>query len=109
MRRESIFVAEGCVVVQRMLRSRYRTESVLVAEEHAAALAAMKPDWPLYVATPELLQQIAGFNFHLGALAVGRRPAPLRLDEILRASATGKLDIGPQIGPVTRSRGRATR
>jgi tRNA G18 (ribose-2'-O)-methylase SpoU len=83
LRGESIFVAEGCVVVERLLRSRYRAESVLVAEGHAAAFAAMATDCPLYVATPELLRQIAGFNFHLGALAVGRRAPAMGLDEVM--------------------------
>jgi tRNA G18 (ribose-2'-O)-methylase SpoU len=98
LRGESVFVAEGCVVVERMLPSRYRAESSLVAEEHAAAMAAMKPDCPLYVAAADLLRQIAGFNFHMGALAVGRRPAPLRLEEMLRAGSPGKIDPVRQTG-----------
>lgn len=83
LRGETIFVAEGCVVVERLLRSRYRAESLLVAEEHAAAFADKAGDCPLYVATPELLRQIAGFNFHLGALAVGRRRPSETLDELV--------------------------
>jgi tRNA G18 (ribose-2'-O)-methylase SpoU len=83
LRGESIFIAEGCVVVERLLRSRYPAESVLMAEEHAAAFAAMTPGCPLYVASPELIREIAGFNFHMGALAVGRRPAGMRLDEVV--------------------------
>lgn len=85
LRGENIFIAEGCVVVERLLRSRYRADSLLVAEEHAAAFAAMATDCPLYVATPELMRQIAGFNFHMGALAVGRRLAGMRLDELMTA------------------------
>lgn len=88
LRGESLFIAEGAVVVERMLRSRYHAESVLATEEHAAAFARMSPDCPLYVASPDLLREIAGFNFHLGALAVGRRPAPMRVDELM----TGSLD-----------------
>lgn len=83
LRGENVFVAEGSVVVERLLRSRYRADSVLVAEEHAEALSAMKPDCPIYVATPELVRQIAGFNFHRGAMAVGRRPEPMRVDELM--------------------------
>ena len=84
LRGESIFVAEGCVVVQRLLRSRYRAESLLVAEEHAAAFAAQAADCPLYVATTPLLRQVVGFNFHRGALAVGRRTPAMHLDELMR-------------------------
>lgn len=87
LRGESVFVAEGRVVVERMLRSRCRAESLLTVEEHAASLAAMAPDCPVYVASPELLRQIAGFNFHMGALAVGRRPAELRLGDLLGGSS----------------------
>jgi tRNA G18 (ribose-2'-O)-methylase SpoU len=85
LRGENIFIAEGCVVVERLLASRYRAESLLVAEEHGAHFAARLTDCPLYVATPDLLREIAGFNFHLGVLAVGRRPEAVRLDEIMAA------------------------
>ncbi len=84
LRGESIFIAEGCVVVQRLLRSRYRAESLLVAEEHAAQFAAQATDCPLYVATTPLLRQVVGFHFHRGALAVGRRRPAMQLDELLR-------------------------
>lgn len=90
LRGENIFIAEGTVVVERMLRSRYRADSVLVAEEHARAFAAMVTDCPLYVATAELLREIAGFNFHMGALAVGRRPAGMRLDELMMPPLDGR-------------------
>jgi tRNA G18 (ribose-2'-O)-methylase SpoU len=83
LRGENIFLAEGAVVVERMLRSRYEAESILVDEEHAAAFAAMMPRCPVYMATPDLIRAIAGFNFHRGALAVGRRPEGLRMDELM--------------------------
>lgn len=83
LRGENIFIAEGCVVVERLLKSRYQADSLLVTEEHAATFAAIASDCPLYVATPELLRQIAGFNFHLGALAVGRRPSGMHVNELM--------------------------
>jgi tRNA G18 (ribose-2'-O)-methylase SpoU len=94
LRGESIFIAEGSVVVERLLRSRYRAESVLVAEEHAARLAAMAGDSPVYVATAEMLRQIAGFNFHMGALAVGCRPPDMRLDELMNDSVVRTAALG---------------
>jgi tRNA G18 (ribose-2'-O)-methylase SpoU len=87
LRGESIFIAEGCVVVERLLRSRYHTDSVLVEEEHLGKFAAMAPPCPLYVATPELLRLIAGFNFHMGALAVGRRPVGASMDALVTAAS----------------------
>jgi tRNA G18 (ribose-2'-O)-methylase SpoU len=85
LRGESIFIAEGCVVVERLLRSRYRAESLLVAEEHAAAFAARATGCPLYVASAAMLRQIVGYNFHRGALAVGCRPPAMRLEGLAAA------------------------
>lgn len=76
LRAAGLFVAEGRLVVRRLIEARrFAIESVLVAP---AALDDMTEPfaaaaWPVYVADPRLLQQLTGFNFHRGCLALARR------------------------------------
>ena len=84
LRGESLFVTEGRLLALRLLESRYRVESLLVGEhfsEEFAQIAAGRV--PLYVAPTGLLQQIAGFRFHRGVLAAGRRDEPKSLQQLL--------------------------
>jgi tRNA G18 (ribose-2'-O)-methylase SpoU len=84
LRGESIFVTEGRLLALRLLASDYQAESLLVTEAHAAELARpVGGRVPLYVAADTLVRQIVGFPFHRGVLAVGRRPAPLGLGDLL--------------------------
>jgi tRNA G18 (ribose-2'-O)-methylase SpoU len=79
LRQGGRFVAEGRLVVQRLLRSsRFETESVLVTP---AALDGLRdiveprlPSLPVHVVTLDTLVQLTGFNIHRGALAIGTRP-----------------------------------
>jgi len=84
LRGENIFVAEGPIVAQRLLESRYQTESVLVAAQRAEQFAAIVGGRaPVYVADEQLLRQIVGFPFHLGVLAAGRRKPLPGVEELL--------------------------
>jgi len=75
LRGENIFIAEGKLVVLRLLESGYGVESVLAAEEHAEQMSCLVGERaPLFVAAEELIQQIVGYPFHRGVLALGRRP-----------------------------------
>ncbi len=78
--REGRFVAEGEVVLRVLLtRSRFRTEAVLVAERRLEAsrdLLALAPDGvPVYAASQDVVDRIAGFPLHRGLLAIGVRGA----------------------------------
>ncbi len=85
------FLAEGELIVGRLLRSGLRVESVLVnqarwellqpsvqayetdhrdATQHDQHDAGVK----VYLASDELLARIIGYKFHLGSLAIGVRP-----------------------------------
>jgi tRNA G18 (ribose-2'-O)-methylase SpoU len=78
------FVAEGEHLLRRLLASRYKTESVLLAERRANELAPLVPeDVPVYVAPVPVLNQIVGFKFHSGVLACGLRGPRRTLDEVL--------------------------
>jgi|SRR5215207_7641053 len=78
--RAGLFVAEGRLVVERLLQDgRFRIHSVAVTPGAAAALNAVVeawPDVPVHVCEPALLQAITGFDFHRGCLALAWRDAP---------------------------------
>jgi tRNA G18 (ribose-2'-O)-methylase SpoU len=88
--REGLFVAEGVVVLEKLLRSaRFRPRSVLVAARRAQALAPLLAQVPadvtVYVADQAVMDAIAGFHIHRGVLAIGHRGAPLDPAALLAA------------------------
>jgi tRNA G18 (ribose-2'-O)-methylase SpoU len=91
-RERGVFVAEGRLVVARVIESgRYRIRSVLLNAAARRALAGqvqrLGPDVPVYISRTEHLEMITGFNIHRGCLAIVERPAALPLDSVL-AGAT---------------------
>jgi tRNA G18 (ribose-2'-O)-methylase SpoU len=86
---EGLFIAEGELVIRRVVRAGYRLRSLLVSPKMLAAspdLAEMVGDAPVYVASPAVLQALTGFHVHRGALAsVGRRALPAAADLIASA------------------------
>jgi tRNA G18 (ribose-2'-O)-methylase SpoU len=72
------FVAEGSLVVERLLASRFRVQSVLVSRRLARQLPTnIPPDCPIYLLEHELAEQLVGYAFHTGILACGlRQPSP---------------------------------
>ena len=94
----NLFIAEGTKLVERLLASDYRTESVLIAERREAEWTAKVPaDVPLYVIPQQLGEQLTGFNFHVGVLACGRRKASPLLDDLLTGTGdTGTRGVGEE-------------
>jgi tRNA G18 (ribose-2'-O)-methylase SpoU len=85
-----IFIAEGRLVVQRLLSgSRFRTRSVMVTDPALASLRPAvdsHPETPVYLVPPSVMDDVAGFNVHRGCLAIGERPAPRDWLELARAA-----------------------
>jgi len=78
------FLAEGHLLVQRLLASGFATESVLMSEARVADRLPQIPDHvPTFVAPPELMSQIVGFKFHQGVMAVGLRGDSPTVDEVM--------------------------
>jgi tRNA G18 (ribose-2'-O)-methylase SpoU len=75
-----IFVAEGRLVVQRLLSDRrFPARSVMVTEPALASVLSVvgsHPHTPVYVVPQAVMNDVAGFNVHRGCLAIGERPAP---------------------------------
>jgi tRNA G18 (ribose-2'-O)-methylase SpoU len=105
-----LFVAEGRLVLQRVLESgRHALRSVLV---NAAALDALGPlldtqSAPVYVCAPRFFERLTGHHFHRGCLALGQRPAspaPLELAQSSRLLCVLERVADPDnVGSVFRS------
>ena len=90
LRNEQLFVAEGRLVVARLIALE-RGPIVSILVNRAAYDALLEPlssaDTNVYVCKEEdILSGITGFNFHRGCLALATRPAPLPAERLLGAS-----------------------
>jgi tRNA G18 (ribose-2'-O)-methylase SpoU len=89
LHRRGLFVAEGRLVVGRVLADhRYAVRSVLVSaaarRSLAPALESIAPSVPVFVCDGADFLGITGHDFHRGCLALVKRPGPRALDEVLR-------------------------
>ncbi|MFN7977234.1 MAG: RNA methyltransferase [Vicinamibacterales bacterium] len=76
-----LFVAEGRLVVQRLVEApAHRRHSLLLTETAAAAmsstLATLAGSTPVYVVPQAVMNGVVGFNIHRGCLGLAHRPAP---------------------------------
>jgi tRNA G18 (ribose-2'-O)-methylase SpoU len=78
-------IAEGTVVVERMLRSRYPVRALLGVERRFRELAdpLAEVDAPAYVTSAETMANVVGFHLNRGVLAVADRPPASTVDEVL--------------------------
>ena len=73
-RASGLFIAEGEKVVERLIASRFRLDSILAEPAYAERYASrVDSEVPIYVAPRELFAATVGFHFHRGVLACGRR------------------------------------
>lgn len=74
VRHAGLFLAEGRLVVRRLLESRFTVRSVMatraVLDDLADALDK-RPSVQRYEASPETIRAVVGFKFHRGCLALG--------------------------------------
>lgn len=92
LRGRGIFVAEGRLVVRRLLtESPYAARSVMVTEPAHAALADVlgaRPDLSVYIVSPTVMKEVSGFNIHRGCLAIGERPHPMEWQQAVADART---------------------
>jgi tRNA G18 (ribose-2'-O)-methylase SpoU len=84
LRDRGLFVAEGRLVVRRVLEDpRCRVRSLLLNQAARRALhaelSALRSDAPIYECATDAFRAITGFNLHRGCLALVERPQPLAL------------------------------
>lgn len=88
--RKGLVIAEGVVVVQRMLDSRFAPSALLGVGKRFETLAGdlADRDLPYYRASAEVMAEVVGFHLNRGVLAVAPRPAELTVDEVLDGART---------------------
>ena len=98
VRRRGLFIAEGRLVVSRLLALPHsRIRSILVSDAGLAALRAeaadrldARPELPLHLAAADVIDAIGGFHFHRGCLAIAERPPDLDPATLIAAAAPGR-------------------
>jgi tRNA G18 (ribose-2'-O)-methylase SpoU len=78
LERQQVFVAEGRLVVRRLLASkRLVTRSVMVTAPAFAALShEIAHHIPVFLASQSVMNSVTGFDIHRGCLAIGERREP---------------------------------
>ena len=87
MRRHGLFVAEGRLVVSRLLETTHALKSLLLNESAFAglqhALIRVPHDVPVYVTGSRELTSIVGFDLHRGCLALAERPREQSVADVI--------------------------
>jgi tRNA G18 (ribose-2'-O)-methylase SpoU len=79
-----IFVVEGPVALEQLLRSGLRVRSVLLSSSRARSLEVDPAlTCPVHVVERDVLAAVTGYDVHRGVLAAAERPAPAAPDELL--------------------------
>lgn len=82
------FIAEGKKVVERLLASDFQTASVFISERRVTEWQEKVPsDIPLYFADQGVMNQLVGFDFHVGVVGCGVRLQRQSLDQYLPKDA----------------------
>jgi len=97
--RSGLTLAEGSLLVRRMLSSSLVPEAVLCLPAHEAEVQVLAAGrCPVRVLTPAEMDQWAGFAFHRGVVAIARRPRPLSLEAFLtRSPSPRRLAVAPNL------------
>ena len=98
LRDRGVFVAEGKLVVSRLLlpACRFHVRSMLVLEQRLnelLPLAELRGDFPVYVADRPTMDAIVGFRFHQGCLAVGALDTHASAASVLDALPAGRRTV----------------
>jgi tRNA G18 (ribose-2'-O)-methylase SpoU len=95
--RKGMFIAEGTIVVQRLLESDHTIVSVLIApewlDEYRERLASRPEQITVFVGQKELLNTIVGYNLHQSIMALGKIPAQETLSSVLTQSSSPRLFV----------------
>lgn len=87
---KGLVIAEGVLVAQRMLASRFLPHAFLGTDRRLAELGAdlAVTDAPFYRVSPEVMADVVGFHLNRGVLAAARRPAELTPAAVLSSART---------------------
>jgi tRNA G18 (ribose-2'-O)-methylase SpoU len=110
-RTRGLFIAEGRLVVRRLLtESSLTTRAVLVTPTALKAVedaVATKPPVPVFVVPQDVMDRVAGFHIHRGCLAAGERPPAgdwrARVAAAQRAVVLERVGDADNVGAIFRS------
>ena len=87
---KGLVIAEGVLVVQRMLASRFTARALLGTDRRLGELAADLDglDAPFYRVTAEVMADVVGFHLNRGVLASASRPAELTVPQVIDGATT---------------------
>ncbi|WP_319449518.1 MULTISPECIES: RNA methyltransferase [unclassified Mycobacterium] len=87
---KGLVIAEGVLVVQRMLASRFIPRALLGTDRRLAELSAdlRGVDVPYYRAAADVMAEVVGFHLNRGVLAAAPRPGELTVAEVLDGART---------------------
>jgi tRNA G18 (ribose-2'-O)-methylase SpoU len=106
-----LFVAEGRLVVRRLIEARrFRVRSVMVTDAAFIPLRGLldtHQELPVYIVPQAVMNGITGFNMHRGCLAIGERPRSCSWRDVLRgarrAIALERIGNADNVGSLFRS------
>ena len=87
---KGLVIAEGVLVVQRMLASRFQPRAFLGTERRLRELGddVDASDAPFYRASAEVMAEVIGFHLNRGVLAAAPRPQELSMAQVLEGART---------------------
>lgn len=87
---KGLVIAEGVLVVQRMLASRFRPRALLGTDRRLGELGSDLDvsDAPFYRASAEVMAAVIGFHLNRGVLAAAPRPPESSLAQVLDGART---------------------
>lgn len=87
---QGLYIAESRIVIERAIRAGHRPRSVLVQERRVASIRAALAgvDADVYVAPDAIMDTVAGFPVHRGALAAMHRPPLPAVGDLLALART---------------------
>ena len=87
---KGLVIAEGVLVVQRMLASRFSPRAMFGTDRRLDELSAdlRDVDVPFYRASAEVMADVIGFHLNRGVLAAAPRPPELTVAEVLAGART---------------------
>ena len=109
---DEIFITEGYVAIDRLIESGHTVRSVLLAPSRverfeAAATRLSAAGVPVYVADPEVIAAVVGFDLHRGVIACAERRRGRQLDEVLagasRVAVLEGLNDAENLGAIARA------
>jgi len=87
---KGLVIAEGVLVVERMVASRFTPRALLGTDRRLAELsdALRDVEAPFYRASPEVMASVVGFHLNRGVLASASRPPDLDIADVLDGART---------------------